>query len=171
MERERIIEHHVKARDIRRTDTSLFVPEGLTVFITLSNMIPACSRLFRSLSLPVFCSDPKPFAFMGLLQKNDLVGWRQFKKKKKCNSTHTMFASNLRRVRWWALPHFFVWMKCMLQGGRASRGWRAYKVQDLEEKFGLRWGQHYGLFWYRCYINISPASQSFPNINQDLPVP
>lgn len=73
IERERIIEHHVKTRDIRRTDTSLFVPEGLTVFITLTNMIPAYSRLFRSLSLPVFCSDPKPFPFMSLFQKKDSV--------------------------------------------------------------------------------------------------
>ncbi len=66
IEKEEITEPQVKARDVGRTNTSLLGPVGLTVFITLTNTIPASVFLFCSHS---FLHRSKPFHSCACLEK------------------------------------------------------------------------------------------------------
>lgn len=86
-----IIEPRVKARDIRRTHRSLFLLQGLSVFITLTNTIPVHAFLFRSLC---FLLKSKPFPQQASPRKRIQL----FNIMYKFNPTHSEVAFTLQHI-------------------------------------------------------------------------
>lgn len=84
-EKKKIIELHVKARDIRGAHTSLFVPQGPTVFITLTKHDPSLC-LSHLLSLFSAQIQPSIHPFESLFQ---IEGFSGLTSCTKLNPTHT----------------------------------------------------------------------------------